>query len=220
MDDITNTPTPGAPADGAGSPIPSGEVNNPTPAPGEGTPAEGSNTPVAGNGGEGANDNNPFKFPDSDNDNQANEPVVPDKYIFDLPEGIQLTDELEKQFTDIAKGAKLTQEQASSLIKLHSDILLDFQRQADKVRNDWADECKKQGLTTPENIRAAKIAIDTFGGGECMQALIESGAAYNPAVQKMLQNIGHLLSEDNAPDGAHAGKETSTADLLFANSKY
>ena len=55
---------------------------------------------------------------------------------------------------------------------------------------------------------------------ECMQALIESGAAYNPAVQKMLQNIGHLLSEDNAPDGAHAGKETSAADLLFANSNY
>ena len=207
MDDITNTPTPGAPADGTGSPTPSGEANNPT--------------PVAESGGEGANDNNPFKFPEGNlENNQTNEPVVPDKYIFDLPEGIQLTDELEKQFTDIAKGAKLTQEQASSLIKLHSDILLDFQRQADKVRNEWADECKKQGLTSPENIRAAKIAIDTFGGGECMQALIESGAAYNPAVQKMLQNIGHLLSEDNAPDGAHAGKETSTADLLFANSKY
>lgn len=220
MDDITNTPTPGAPADGAGSPIPSGGVDNPTPAPGEGTPADESNTPVAENGGEGAS-NNPFKFPEGNlENNQTNEPVVPDKYIFDLPEGIQLTDELEKQFTDIAKGAKLTQEQASSLIKLHSDILLDFQRQADKVRNEWADECKKQGLTSPENIRAAKIAIDTFGGGECMQALIESGAAYNPAVQKMLQNIGHLLSEDNAPDGAHAGKETSTADLLFANSKY
>ena len=195
MDDITNTPTPGA-------------------------PAEGSNTPVAKNGGEGAS-NNPFKFPEGNlENNQADEPVVPDKYIFDLPEGIQLTDELEKQFTDIAKGAKLTQEQASSLIKLHSDILLDFQRQADKVRNEWADECKKQGLTSAENIRAAKIAIDTFGGGECMQALIESGAAYNPAVQKMLQNIGHLLSEDNAPDGANAGKETSAADLLFANSKY
>lgn len=217
MADITNTPTTDAQATGVSTPAPSSEANNPTPAPGEGAPAEGGNTPVVENGGEGANDNNPFKFPE---DNQTDEPVVPDKYIFDLPEGIQLTDDLEKQFTDIAKGAKLTQEQASSLIKLHSDILLDFQRQADKVRNDWADECKRQGLTTPENIRAAKIAIDTFGGGECMQALIESGAAYNPAVQKMLQNIGHLLSEDNAPDGAHAGKETSTADLLFANSKY
>ena len=91
MDDITNTPTPGAPADGTGNPTPSGEVNNPTPAPGEGTP-------VAENGGEGANDNNPFKFPDN---NQADEPVVPDKYIFDLPEGIQLTDELEKQFPKV-----------------------------------------------------------------------------------------------------------------------
>ena len=220
MADITNTPTTDAPATGVSTPAPSSEANNPTPAPGEGTPADGSNTPVVENGGESAS-NNPFKFPEGNlENNQTNEPVVPDKYIFDLPEGIQLTDDLEKQFTDIAKGAKLTQEQASSLIKLHSDILLDFQRQADKVRNDWADECKKQGLTTPENIRAAKIAIDTFGGGECMQALIESGAAYNPAVQRMLQNIGHLLSEDNAPDGAHAGKETSTADLLFANSKY
>ena len=53
-----------------------------------------------------------------------------------------------------------------------------------------------------------------------MQALVESGVAYNPAVQRFLQNIGSLLQEDTVPDGKSVGGKSNAEDLLFPNSKY
>lgn len=167
----------------------------------------------------GQDNDNPFNFPPGDNDGEKPQ-GPPEKYEFNLPEGLQMTEELEQQFTAIAKEAGITQAQADSLIKMHADIVNSIQQQAVQVKNQWAAECHKQGLSTPENLRAAKLAIDTFGGAEVMQALVDSGVAFNPAVQKMLQSIGHLLQEDNAPDGKPAGGNISAADLLFSNSKY
>ena len=152
---------------------------------------------------------NPFGF-------QQEAPVVPDAYEFNLPEGLTISDEQKEAFSAVAKEAKMTQEQANSLLKMHADIVMEQQRQAEEIKNQWMNECAKQGLNTPA---AAKIAVDTFGGGDAMNALIESGAVYHPAVQAFLQRIGHLLKEDNAPDGKAATQQTA-ADLLFANSKY
>ena len=199
-----------APA-GGGTPPAADPPADPPADPGNNPPGDPSNNPPADPGKK----DKPFNFPPDED-----EPVVPEKYEFNLPEGLQITPELESKFTEIAKGAKLTQEQANSLIQMHSDIVLGIQREAEAIKDKWAAECKAQGLSSNENLRAAKLAVDTFGGGAAMTALVESGVAFNPAVQKMLQNIGKLLSEDNAPDGANDGKQTSEADLLFANSKY
>lgn len=146
-------------------------------------------------------------------------PPVPETYEFNLPEGLTVSDEQKAAFTAVAKEAKMSQEQANSLLKMHADIVMEQQRQAEEIKNQWMNECAKQGLNTPENLAAAKIAVDTFGGADAMNALIESGAAYHPAVQAFLQRIGHLLKEDNAPDGK-AAAQTTAADLLFGNSKY
>lgn len=154
---------------------------------------------------------NPFGF--------QQDPVVPEVYEFNLPEGLTVSDEQKEAFSAVAKEAKMTQEQANSLLKMHADIVMEQQRQAEEIKNQWMNECAKQGLNTPENLAAAKIAVDTFGGDDAMNALIESGAAYHPAVQAFLQRIGHLLKEDNAPDGKAAAQQTA-ADLLFGNSKY
>ena len=131
-----------------------------------------------------------------------------------------MKDELQQQFTKIAHEAKLTQAQADLLIEMHCQQMLAMQQQAEETKNTWVNECTKQGLTKPENLRNAKLAVDTFGGGECMQALVESGVAYNPAVQRFLQNIGSLLQEDTAPDGKSVGGKSNAEDLLFPNSKY
>ncbi|MCQ2282369.1 MAG: hypothetical protein MJZ99_07075 [Bacteroidales bacterium] len=187
-------------------------------------PTDAPTTPEAGADTPPPADDNPFGFPTQPQDNTAGGQDAPqgppEKYTFNLPEGLTMTDELEQKFTAIAKEAGITQAQADSLIKMHADIVTGIQQQAEKVKNDWAAECHKQGLSTPENLRAAKLAVDTFGGDEAMRALVESGVAFNPAVQKMLQGIGKLLQEDNAPDGQPAGNDKSAADLLFSNSKY
>lgn len=189
-----------------------GEGTPPTP-PQEVSPASPSNPP----GGQQEPPHttppeNPFGF-------QQQEPVIPDVYEFNLPEGLTISDEQKESFTAVAKEAKMTQEQVNSLLKMHADIVMEQQRQAEEIKNQWMNECAKQGLNTPENLAAAKIAVDTFGGADAMNALIESGAAYHPAVQAFLQRIGHLLKEDNAPDGK-AAAQTTAADLLFGNSKY
>lgn len=148
-------------------------------------------------------------------------PVVPEKYEFNLPEGLQMTPEIETQFTEIAKATGMTQEQANGLIKLHSDLMLDVMQQATKQKNAWETECKKAGLTSPEKLQLAKNIVNTFDStGEVMQVLVESGAAYHPAVLRMLQEMGSLLQEDSAPDSKPAPQAKSAADLLFGNSDY
>lgn len=148
-------------------------------------------------------------------------PVIPEKYEFNLPEGLQLTPEIESQFTEIAKATGMTQEQANGLIKLHSDLMLDVMQQATKQKNAWEAECKKAGLTSPEKLQLAKNIVNTFDNtGEVMRVLVESGAAYHPAVLRMLQEMGSLLQEDSAPDSKPAPEAKTAADLLFGNSKY
>lgn len=206
-------------ADGAGAAGPPPVSAAPTP---EGVPAADPN-PAA----EGAD--NPFKFPASAVEKGGakgttatgeGEVNIPETYKFTLPEGLVMRDDLQQQFTTIAHEAKLTQAQADKLIEMHCQQMLTMQQQAEETKNAWANDCAKQGLTKPEGLRAAKLAVDTFGGGECMQALVESGVAYNPAVQRFLQNIGSLLQEDTAPDGKSTGGKSKAEDLLFPNSKY
>lgn len=147
--------------------------------------------------------------------------AVPEEYAFNLGEGLTISDEQKTAFTAIAKEANMTQAQVDAVLKMHSDIMLDAIRQAEDQRNEWAKECGKQGLLTQQNIGYAKKCIETFGGSEAMQALVDTGAANHPAVQKMLQKIGALISEDNGAGGDKpAQQQVSDADLMFPNSQY
>nr|DAI08304.1 MAG TPA: putative protease [Caudoviricetes sp.] len=195
-------------AGGGGEPAPSGNpfVTEPAPV------VEPSGNPTP------AGDIDPATQPKSVFDEPA---VVPDKYEFKLQDGLELTPELEADFTAIAKEAKLTQEQASKLIDLHSKVVLDVMHKQEEIVDGWTAECQKQGLISRENIAAAKLAVNTFGGGEAMQVLVNTGVANHPAIQKMLQNIGGLLMEDQPPDGqAPKAKEPTDADLFFTGAGF
>ena len=182
-------------AGGGGEPAPSGDPS------GEPTPA---------------GDGDPVTTPKNVFDDPVQEPVVPDKYEFNLQEGLELSPELEADFTAIAKDAKLTQEQATKLIDLHSKVVLDVMHKQEEIVDGWTAECQKQGLISRENIAAAKLAVNTFGGGEAMQVLVNTGVGNHPAIQKMLQNIGGLLMEDQPLDGqAPKSKELGDAELFF-----
>lgn len=150
------------------------------------------------------------------------EPVAaPENYVFNLGEGLTISDELKTQFTDIAKKANLTQESVDALLEMHSNIMLDTIRQAENQKNEWAKQCQEQGIADRQHLGYAKKCIDTFGGGEAMQALVDTGAINHPEVQRMLQCIGSLISEDNGATGGNPPpKEKTDADIMFPNSKY
>lgn len=197
-------------AGGGGDPVGGSDPAGAGDEPGGGDPAG------SGAGGEPAAPKNIFE----DGDDPATE-QVPEEYEFNLGEGLEISDDLKARFTEVAKGANLTQSQADALMKMHSDVVLDMMHQAEEQANNWASECEKQGLLTKENIAFAKSALTTFGGDEAKKVLVSTGAANHPAIQKMLQNIGSLLAEDKVPDGQEPPKQQKNdADILFANSKY
>jgi hypothetical protein len=146
---------------------------------------------------------------------------VPENYEFNLGEGLTITDEQKTAFTAIAKDAKLSQAQADSLLKMHSEIINGYMHAAEDAVEKNIAECQKLGLITKENLGFAKAAVDTFGGSEAMNVLVQTGAINHPAVCKMCIEIGRLLGEDNPPD-THigGGKSVRPEDVLFPNSKY
>lgn len=147
---------------------------------------------------------------------------VPENYEFNLGEGLTITDEQKTAFTAIAKDAKLSQAQADSLLKMHSEIINGYMHAAEDAVEKNIAECQKLGLTSQENLGFARTAVNTFGGSEAMQVLIDTGAINHPAVCKLFVTIGQLISEDKPADThVGGGKGTPRAeDILFPNSKY
>ena len=147
---------------------------------------------------------------------------VPENYEFNLGEGLTITDEQKTAFTAIAKDAKLSQAQADSLLKMHSEIINGYLHAAEDAVEKNIAECEKLGLTSQENLGFARTAVNTFGGSEAMQVLIDTGAINHPAVCKLFVTIGQLISEDKPADThVGGGKGTPRAeDILFPNSKY
>ena len=147
---------------------------------------------------------------------------VPESYEFNLGEGLTITDEQKTAFTAIAKDAKLSQAQADSLLKMHSEIINGYMHAAEDAVEKNIAECEKLGLTSQENLGFARTAVNTFGGSEAMQVLIDTGAINHPAVCKLFVTIGQLISEDKPADThVGGGKGTPRAeDILFPNSKY
>lgn len=146
--------------------------------------------------------------------NQEPKPGVPEKYEYQLPEGIQITPELDAQFSKIAKGLGLNQEQANQLIGLHTSILQSQIADHEKQIDTWADECKKRGLAGKTQLADAVRAVDTFGGGEFKDLLVQTGLQNHPAMQHFLQNIGGLLHEDTGTSG-EKGHETEDLHAIF-----
>ena len=147
---------------------------------------------------------------------------VPENYEFNLGEGLTITDEQKTAFTAIAKDAKLSQAQADSLLKMHSEIINGYLHAAEDAVEKNIAECEKLGLTSQENLGFARTAVNTFGGSEAMQVLIDTGAINHPAVCKLFVTIGQLISEDKPADThVGGGKGTPRAeDILVPNSKY
>jgi len=159
--------------------------------------------------------------PAADNQPKPEENVVPEEYEFKLGEGMSISDELKARFTKIAKEAKLSQAQASALLDMHSETMLELIKAGENQASEWEAECGKQGLLDKEKLGYAVEALNVFGGDEAKQVLIETGAANHPAVMRMLQTIGELIHEDTNKEGeTNPINKEDLGAILFSNSKY
>ena len=142
-------------------------------------------------------------------------------YKFDTPEGIhkdiQITPELEGAYKDVALKLGLTNEQAAGLRMYHLDSLTSQINTGEKAREDSllnaeTELRKEYGAKYDGMVGTASKVVDKFGGQDVKNILNETGLGNNPAVIKMMAEIGSKLSEDTI------GKAGS-ADLMMSPSQ-
>lgn len=211
----------GSIATGAGAPVPEGGVSKP-----EGEDPAGSD-PAGGPAGDdpaGAGD----KPADEGGQEKPDEPVVPEKYEFKLPEGLPEDTEATAQFSELAKGLKLTQEQAQSLVDLYAERmkgLVEGQVASwTATRKEWvtAAQTDKEygGANFDANRAHVARAMKQFGTPELAKALDEFGFGDHPELVRFFYRVGKLVSEPSfhTGSGENAGARTPES-VLYPNMK-
>ena len=125
-------------------------------------------------------------------------PPVPEKYEFQVPEGLYPQTELMDQFSTLAKDASLSQEQAAKVMGLWHEMQLKARGDADNnmsaavtsLQADW-------GKDYDSNLGLAKKAVDHFGGKELVDYLDATGMGNHMPLIKAFQTIGKALGEDS-----------------------
>lgn len=131
---------------------------------------------------------------------KGDEPVVPEKYEFQVPDGVELNGKAADEFSAIAKELKLSQADAQRI----ADVATRMQQQQAETHvatvKGWADSCKTDkefgGDNLEQNMSVARKAIDTFGSPELKALLNSSGMGNHPEVVRFAFKAGKAISED------------------------
>ena len=166
----------------------------------EGAGEEESKTLLSGDEGEGEGDN-----------------VVPEKYEFEPPEGVEVDPSKIEVFGETAKELGLNQKQFQQLVEYDiqrsAAALEEMSTQFSERINHWAEDTKADkelgGENLDENLGLAKRAIDTFGSPQ-LAKLIDAPSADNPdglglgnhpEVIRLFHRVGRAISESDLVTG-------------------
>ena len=166
----------------------------------EGAGEEESKTLLSGDEGEGEGDN-----------------VVPEKYEFEPPEGVEVDPSKIEVFGETAKELGLNQKQFQQLVEYDiqrsAAALEEMSTQFSERINHWAEDTKADkelgGENFDENLGLAKRAIDTFGSPQ-LAKLIDAPSADNPdglglgnhpEVIRLFYRVGRAISESDLVTG-------------------
>lgn len=137
---------------------------------------------------------------------EAPEKVVPESYDLKMPEGVSLDEAAAKEFTDIAKEAGLSAEQAQKFADVGAKMA---QRQAEQhamLVASWADSAQADkefgGDKFSENLAVAKTALDKFASPELKAFLDTTGFGNHPELIRAFYRAGKAISEDGLVKGA------------------
>lgn len=147
---------------------------------------------------------------------------------FKFPEGMSVDTETLGAFSDAAKSAGLTQEQAQLLVDLGAKNAEKITQAAWDAHNakitGWAEQSKADkefgGDNLNENLALASKAIDAFATPELKQLLNETGVGNHPEIIRTFVRIGKQISEDRLVPGGSmpVGDSRSIAERLYPNS--
>ena len=164
-----------------------------------------------------------------DKDGKADESTkdAPEEYeAFVIPEGQAVDEDKLSAFTEAAKDAKLSQENAQKFVDLYANAVKEAGDEHVKAWADiqakWVNDAKEDaeigGDKFQETIVTAKAAIRTLGNEKLVEALEATGMGNHPEFIRFFAKVGRAIGED----GIHFGRgqtedKKSTAEVLFPN---
>ena len=152
------------------------------------------------------------------------EVVVPEKYEFKAPDGMELDAPLLAAVDPVFKELKLTQEQATKLFDTYNKAIsaTEAKRETDfkewmktTVTNYQAALKKEWGAQHDANVVVAQRGMARVFSAEAKKLLDDTGLGSHPEFVKAFYQVGKMVSEDKPPNGAPTGARKGTAEVLY-----
>jgi hypothetical protein len=154
--------------------------------------------------------------------------VAPEKYELAAPEGVALDAAVMTEFEAVARELNMPGEEAQALVnklapKLAESMAASQAQAVEKASNEWAEATQADkeigGDALPQNLAAAKRALDQFGSPELRTLLEQSRLGNHPEVVRFMVRAGKAISEDGfvAGNKAPEAKKPGAQDLYSAS---
>jgi hypothetical protein len=145
----------------------------------------------------------------------------PDDYKdFELPEGMELDEDLLKEATPLFSELGLTKEQAQKFVDLQAKQVQSQVEAHTKQVNEWTEAVKNDkelgGEDFDKNIGIAKLGIEKVGSPELKELMDNYGIGSHPEMVRAFYKIGKLVQEDNPESGARVSNtQKSVVERLY-----
>lgn len=141
-------------------------------------------------------------------------PVIPEKYEFKPPEGVEFDSALLEAYTPVFKESGLTQDGAQKLLETHLTIQQDaFQKQIASWETELKNDKEFGGKNFETNVQEAQRAVARFLSPEDKAYLDRTGLGNYPGLVKAFQRIGKAISEDAVPNKESVPAQRGPKDI-------
>lgn len=145
------------------------------------------------------------------------------EYKFEAPEGVEFDAEVLGEFTEFAKGKKLSQEDAQQLVGFAAKMAEKQHAAHVQQVQAWGEEAKADtefgGAKFDENLGFAKAARDKFGSEKLTELLQVTGLGNHPEVIRFFWKVGKATGTDSFVPAPAASAGASAAQTLYPNMK-
>ena len=156
--------------------------------------------------------------------------TIPETYeVVDLPEGMEIDQEMLDTFTPVFKELGVDQEGFNKIMEKYVPALTGqaeaTRQQALKDYKNTVDAWKKDtlkelGADSKKSLALVAKARDKFGDEELVEVFNETGIGNHPAIVRMLAKVGGTISEDAFPDSDTDGGKKDPSKVLYPNSDH
>lgn len=160
-------------------------------------------------------------------DTPAPEPIKPEDYKLELPEGITADDPLLTAFLEGAAKGGMDNESVQAVVSALGPKLAEQMAAPMKawttLNETWQAEVKADpvigGANLPTTIKTVQDAMNLVGTPEevaaCREALTMTGAGNNPAIVRLMHRMASRLVEKGAVQGNSPAESRSPAAVLY-----